>query len=154
MADIISLDERLKGQRDKQLSEQKKKRLTSLRMVMECSNCPRKCAKCGSQLEAPEPRILSPELPLRLVRGLLGGVSDLSEVQSGAVGPAGPGELPEPGLDGGLEILDGLPDQSAPLPEFPGIPEINGGAFQRGGVTERTSNIEHPTSNYQKQTLH
>ena len=36
---------------------------------MECSNCPRKCAKCGSQLEAPEPRILSPELPLRLCGG-------------------------------------------------------------------------------------
>ena len=69
MADIISLDERLKGQRDKQLSEQKKKRLASLRLVMECTNCPRKCAKCGSQLEPPEPRLLSPELPLRLCAG-------------------------------------------------------------------------------------
>jgi hypothetical protein len=69
MADIISLDERLKEQRDKQLTAQKKKRLTSLRLVMECTNCPRKCAKCGSQLEPPEPRILSPELPLRLCAG-------------------------------------------------------------------------------------
>ena len=69
MADIISLDERLKKQRDKQLSEKKKKRLTSLRLVLQCSNCPRKCAKCGSQLEAPEPRILSPDLPLRLCAG-------------------------------------------------------------------------------------
>lgn len=69
MADIISIDHRLKEQREKQASEQKKRRLDSLRMIMQCTTCPHKCAKCGSQLETPQPRVLSSELPLRLCPG-------------------------------------------------------------------------------------
>ena len=69
MADIISIDDRLKEQREKQLSEQKKRRQDTLRMIMQCTTCPFKCAKCGSQLEAPQPRVISPELPLRLCLG-------------------------------------------------------------------------------------
>ena len=69
MADIISLDDRLKEQREKRLSDKKKRRLDTLRLVMQCTTCPHKCAKCGSQLETPTPRVLSPELPLRLCAG-------------------------------------------------------------------------------------
>jgi len=69
MADIISIDDRLKEQREKRLSDKKKHRLDSLRLVMQCTTCPHKCAKCGSQLETPAPRVLSPELPLRLCAG-------------------------------------------------------------------------------------
>ncbi|MBI5583737.1 MAG: hypothetical protein HY892_07920 [Deltaproteobacteria bacterium] len=84
MADIISIDERLKDQREKRLSDKKKRRLDSLRLVMQCTSCPHKCAKCGSQLETPAPRVLSPELPLRLCAGCWEEYQVFRESQSGA----------------------------------------------------------------------
>lgn len=66
MADIITLEERLRRQKEKQLTQEKARKLDSLRTVMQCTACHLKCAKCGSQLETPQPRILTPQCTLRL----------------------------------------------------------------------------------------
>jgi hypothetical protein len=86
MAEIISIDNRLKEQREKRLSDKKKRRLDSLRLVMQCTACPHKCAKCGSQLETPTPRVLSPELPLRLCVGCWEEFQVYRETRDGARG--------------------------------------------------------------------
>jgi hypothetical protein len=86
MADIISIGDRLKEQQEKRLSDQKKRRLDSLRLIMQCTTCPHKCAKCGSQLETPAPRVLSPELPLRLCAGCWDEYQVFRESLSGARG--------------------------------------------------------------------
>lgn len=72
MADIIPLGERLRKKKEGILSKEKKQRLEAFRMVMQCTACPHKCAKCGSQLEVPQPRLISENLPLRLCPGCMG----------------------------------------------------------------------------------
>ncbi|OGP51990.1 MAG: hypothetical protein A2Y79_11990 [Deltaproteobacteria bacterium RBG_13_43_22] len=69
MADVIPFEERLRKQKEGALSKEKQERLDSFRMVMQCTACPHKCAKCGSQLETPEQQIISEILPLKLCRG-------------------------------------------------------------------------------------
>ncbi|MBI5604980.1 MAG: hypothetical protein HY879_16705 [Deltaproteobacteria bacterium] len=69
MADIIPLEGRLRKQKEEVLSREKKKRLDSFRMAMQCTACQLKCAKCGSQLEVPKPQVISEVLPLRLCQG-------------------------------------------------------------------------------------
>ena len=69
MADIIPFEDRLRKQKEEVLSKEKKKRLDSFRMAMQCTACHFKCAKCGSQLEAPETHFISEALPLRLCPG-------------------------------------------------------------------------------------
>jgi hypothetical protein len=69
MAQIIPLEDRLRKQKEGALSKEKKQRSDSFRMVMQCTACPHKCAKCGSQLETPKPMVLSEALPLRLCPG-------------------------------------------------------------------------------------
>lgn len=69
MAHIIPFEERLRKQKEEVLSKEKKKRLDSFRMAMQCTACHLKCAKCGSQLEAPETQFVSEALPLRLCQG-------------------------------------------------------------------------------------
>ena len=66
MADIIPLEDRLKKHKEKDVSKEKKRKLDTFRMTMQCTACHLKCAKCGSQLELLEPRTLSDELPIRL----------------------------------------------------------------------------------------
>jgi hypothetical protein len=66
MADIIPFEERLRKQKEGVLSKEKKKRLDFFRMAMQCTACQLKCAKCGSQLEVPESRMISDFLPLKL----------------------------------------------------------------------------------------
>jgi hypothetical protein len=66
MADIIPFEERLRKQKEETLSKEKKKRLEFFRMAMQCTACQLKCAKCGSQLEVPESRMVSDFLPLKL----------------------------------------------------------------------------------------
>ena len=69
MADIIPFQDRLRKQKEGILSKEKKQRSDSFRMVMQCTACPHKCAKCGSQLEVPQSKIVSAALPLRLCPG-------------------------------------------------------------------------------------
>ena len=69
MADIIPFQDRLRKQKEGALSKEKKQRSDSFRMVMQCTACPHKCAKCGSQLEEPQPQIISETLPLKLCPG-------------------------------------------------------------------------------------
>ena len=69
MADIIPFQDRLRKQKEGALSKEKKQRSDSFRMVMQCTACPHKCAKCGSQLEVSQPQIISEILPLRLCPG-------------------------------------------------------------------------------------
>jgi hypothetical protein len=69
MADIIPFEDRLRKQKEENLSKEKKKRLDSFRMAMQCTACHFKCAKCGSQLEVPETQFISAALPLRLCQG-------------------------------------------------------------------------------------
>jgi hypothetical protein len=66
MADIIPLEERLKKHKAKEVSKEKKRKLDTFRMTMQCTACHLKCAKCGSQLERLEPRTLSEDVPIRL----------------------------------------------------------------------------------------
>jgi hypothetical protein len=66
MADIIPFQDRQRKKKEGALSKEKKERSDSFRMVMQCTACPHKCAKCGSQLEAPQPQIISETLPLKL----------------------------------------------------------------------------------------
>ena len=69
MAHIIPIEERRRKQKEGALSKEKKQRSASFRMVMQCTACPHKCAKCGSQLEVPQPQIISEALPLKLCQG-------------------------------------------------------------------------------------
>jgi hypothetical protein len=69
MADIISLEARLRKQRDETLSQEKRKRVDAFRSTLQCVSCPMKCAKCGSQLETPQAHVVSQALPLGLCRG-------------------------------------------------------------------------------------
>ena len=69
MADIIPFQDRLRKQKEGALSKEKRQRSDSFRMVMQCTACPHKCAKCGSQLEVSQPQIISEILPLRLCPG-------------------------------------------------------------------------------------
>jgi len=69
MADIIPFEERWRKQKKEALSKEKKKRLDSFRMSMQCTACQVKCAKCGFQLDIPQPQIISEALPLRLCLG-------------------------------------------------------------------------------------
>ena len=69
MADIIPLGGRINKKKAEVLSQEKKKRLDSFRTAMQCTSCPMKCAKCGSQLETPQQQLLSENLPLRLCQG-------------------------------------------------------------------------------------
>jgi hypothetical protein len=69
MAEVISLENRLRKQKEETLSQEKKKRLDAFRISLQCACCPMKCAKCGSQLEAPQPHIISQALPLGLCQG-------------------------------------------------------------------------------------
>jgi hypothetical protein len=69
MADIISLEARLRKQREETFSQEKKKRFEAFRSTLQCVSCPMKCAKCGSQLEVPQPHVVSEALPLGLCLG-------------------------------------------------------------------------------------
>jgi hypothetical protein len=69
MADIIPFQDRLRKQKEGILSKEKKQRSDSFRMVMQCTACPHKCAKCGSQLEVHQFKIVSESLPLKLCPG-------------------------------------------------------------------------------------
>lgn len=69
MADIIPFEERWRKQQKDNLSKEKKKKLEFFRMAMQCTACQLKCAKCGSQLETPQPQIISDFLPLKLCQG-------------------------------------------------------------------------------------
>ena len=69
MADIIPFQDRQRKKKQGALSKEKKQRSDSFRMVMQCTACPHKCAKCGSQLEVPQPQIISETLPLKLCPG-------------------------------------------------------------------------------------
>jgi hypothetical protein len=69
MAHIIPFEDRLRKQKEGAQSKEKKQRSDSFRMVMQCTACPHKCAKCGSQLEALQTQILSESLPLKLCQG-------------------------------------------------------------------------------------
>jgi hypothetical protein len=69
MADIISLEGRLRKQREETFSQEKKKRLDAFRNTLQCVSCPMKCAKCGSQLEIPQSHMISETLPLGLCQG-------------------------------------------------------------------------------------
>jgi hypothetical protein len=66
MADVIPIEERLKRHKAKEISKEKKRKLDTFRMTMQCTACHLKCARCGSQLEVLEPRTLSEEMPIRL----------------------------------------------------------------------------------------
>jgi hypothetical protein len=69
MAHIIPFEERLRLQKEGARTKEKKRRSDSFRMVMQCSACPHKCAKCGSQLGVPQSPIISENLPLKLCQG-------------------------------------------------------------------------------------
>jgi hypothetical protein len=69
MADVISLEGRFRKQKEESLAQEKKKRLEAFRITLQCSSCPMKCAKCGSQLEVPQSKIISETLPLGLCQG-------------------------------------------------------------------------------------
>jgi hypothetical protein len=69
MADVISLEGRLRKQKEETLSQEKRKRVDAFRVTLQCASCPMKCAKCGSQLEVPQQQIVSEALPLRLCQG-------------------------------------------------------------------------------------
>jgi hypothetical protein len=66
MADVISLEARLRKQREETFSQEKKKRFEAFRSTLQCISCPMKCAKCGSQLEVPQSHMVSEALPLGL----------------------------------------------------------------------------------------
>ena len=66
MAEIISLEGRLRKQREETVSQEKKKKLDAFRSTLQCVSCPMKCAKCGSQLETPKTQTISETLPLGL----------------------------------------------------------------------------------------
>ena len=83
MADIIPFQERLRKQKEGALSKEKKQRSDSFRMIMQCTSCPHKCAKCGSQLEEPQTQIISENLPLRLCPGCWGEYRLFQELVSG-----------------------------------------------------------------------
>ena len=94
MADIIPFEDRLRKQKEETLSKEKKKRLDSFRMAMQCTACHFKCAKCGSQLEVPETQFISAGLAVKTLPGLLGRISDLSTLDHRLISERGAGILP------------------------------------------------------------
>ena len=83
MAQVIPFQGRLRQQKERTLSQEKKQKSDSFRMVMQCTACPHKCAKCGSQLEAPKSQVISQDLPLKLCAGCWEEYRLFQEVVSG-----------------------------------------------------------------------
>lgn len=50
MADIISIDERLKLGKEKKAAIIRAQKIQSLRKILQCTHCAHKCAKCGTQI--------------------------------------------------------------------------------------------------------
>ena len=93
MADIIPFQDRLRKQKEGALSKEKKQRSDSFRMVMQCTACPHKCAKCGSQLEVAQStnrlRFLAP----KTLPGLLGRIPPFSGIGLRPIPDSRPGIL-------------------------------------------------------------
>src|SRR5512137_1801303 len=51
VADIISLDDKIEGSREKKAAVRRKQKATAVRRVFQCASCAFKCEKCGTQLE-------------------------------------------------------------------------------------------------------
>jgi len=51
VADIISLDEKIEGSREKKAVLRRKQKATAVRRVFQCASCAFKCEKCGTQIE-------------------------------------------------------------------------------------------------------
>lgn len=65
MADIISIDERLKLGKEKKEAIIRAQKILSLRKILQCTHCVFKCAKCGTQIGLPD-EDQSSTLPHRL----------------------------------------------------------------------------------------
>jgi hypothetical protein len=58
VADIISIDEKLKISREKQAALIRRRKIQAVQKVFQCTQCSFKCEKCGSQIN---PEKASPE---------------------------------------------------------------------------------------------
>lgn len=54
MADIISLDEKLKNCKDKKNAQERKRKIKAVQKVFQCTQCAFKCERCGVQIN-PDP---------------------------------------------------------------------------------------------------
>jgi hypothetical protein len=50
VADIISLDEKLKSCKDKKDAQERKKKIKAVQKVFQCTQCAFKCERCGAQI--------------------------------------------------------------------------------------------------------
>ena len=56
VANIISLDDRLKLSRDKKTALIQKRKVLAVKKVLQCTQCAFKCEKCGTQIGVDHPR--------------------------------------------------------------------------------------------------
>lgn len=67
MADVISLDEKLQLSKDKKKDLIRKRKISAVQKVLQCTHCAFKCEKCGTQmhLSYDGQRIENPKVPYR-----------------------------------------------------------------------------------------
>lgn len=69
MADIITLEEKLRIAKAKQTDQEKKKKILAVRQAFQCTRCAAKCIKCGTQIgmadQSEKGRMLAIRTPYR-----------------------------------------------------------------------------------------
>ena len=71
MADVISLDEKLQLSKNKKNDLIRKRKISAVQKVLQCTHCAFKCEKCGTQMHIPhdEGRTQNPKVPYRFCEG-------------------------------------------------------------------------------------
>ena len=54
MADVISLDQKLRQSKERQAEIIRKRKILAVQKVFQCTHCAFKCEKCGTQIQAPQ----------------------------------------------------------------------------------------------------
>jgi hypothetical protein len=60
VADVISLNKKLRFSAKQEAAVKKKQKIMAVQKVFQCTHCMLKCEKCGTQLEAEAPRAIGP----------------------------------------------------------------------------------------------
>ena len=71
MADVISLDKKLQLSKDKKKDLIRKRKISAVQKVLQCTHCAFKCEKCGTQIRLPhgDNRPNNPKVPYRFCEG-------------------------------------------------------------------------------------
>jgi len=72
VADVISLDKKLKIAQEEKDAIVKKRKIQAVQKAFQCTHCAFKCEKCGTQLEHESPKVgkeRDPRVPYRFCEG-------------------------------------------------------------------------------------